>query len=129
LTAEKNVAIQNLTAKTKKEIEELKKSKTEAIRNLEAEKNKKIRELEQEKQKLEDKERVAREKISKLEKEKQVHHSHLQELFKTLRSTTTNVAPSNLPSDNNTLANLVQEQVAASQAEKENRGREIEQLK
>jgi len=50
---EKNAAIQNLTAKTKKEIEELNKSKTEAIKNLETEKNQKIRELEQEKQKLE----------------------------------------------------------------------------
>jgi hypothetical protein len=70
-----------------------------------------------------------REGMGELKKEKQVHHSHLQELFQILCFTTTNVAPPNLPSDTNTLANLVKEQVVASQTEKENCRRENEQLK
>src|SRR5690348_14313290 len=72
------------------------------------EENKKRREMGSEEKRTEEERR-------KLEKEKQEHHSYLKELFQTLRATTTNVAPPNLPSDTNTLANLVKEQAKASQ--------------
>jgi site-specific recombinase XerC len=62
------------------------------------------------------------------QKTKQTYRQQLNQILKML-GTTTNLTPLTSPSDNNTLANLVQEQVAVSQAEKENRGREIEQLK
>src|SRR5207253_8870524 len=71
----------------------------------------------------------------KLAQEKQAHQAtqqtycqQLNQILKTLCPTTTNVAPPNLPGDNNTLANLVQEQAAASQKIIENHRRQIIEL-